>query len=59
MADSPQHNVAGEVVTNKNADYNDITNVLHYMLVRLGRGVRNLHTPWLGLITCDMLVHNY
>ena len=28
-----------------------------YSLVRLGHGVRNLHTPWLGLITCDTLAH--
>ena len=28
-------------------------------LVRLGHGVRNLHTPWLGLINCDTQAHTY
>ena len=28
-------------------------------VIRLGHGVGNLHTPWLGLITCDTLEHSY
>ena len=25
----------------------------------IGHGVRNLHTPWLGLIACDTLAHHF
>ena len=32
IADSPQHHVASEVKDKQKADFNDITNVLHYML---------------------------
>ena len=30
-----------------------------YSLVRVSHGVRNLHTPWFGLIVCNMPAHTY